>query len=269
VPDAPAEDPGSNNMRFLFVICGGLIGLAIWHMLCSLGRSAQPSGRRRAAPAAIAHAQPSGSGSTSVRGVLGFLFLLAGVGLLALGAIQAWDTWELAEREARAVTAAELAQAQGPASAPAGWLSYTFARSKPAGVSVLRNRVGGSGSVEAPCLLVQVGDQWLVAEVAPGFSGNRLVGRLQALNSPAARDLVRRIHANQETPVALLPYEFVAIDGSESEHQVRYEQAASFGLIGLPLLVLGLWLVCRRRPAAAIEAAPTHDPFAAPALPRG
>jgi hypothetical protein len=136
-------------------------------------------------------------------------------------------------------------------------------------VSVVRNRVGGSGSVQAPCLLVQVGDKWLVATVAPGFSGNRLVGRLQPLNSPAAKDLVRQIHENQVTPVTLLPYEFNAIDGCESEHQVRYEQAASFGLIGLPLLVLGLWLVCRRRPAAAREPSPSHDPFAFPALPRG
>jgi hypothetical protein len=263
-PDTPASDSGSSGMRILFKLCGGLIGLAIYNLFCGIGGSRQSSGRR---PAAIANARASGS--SPVRAVFGFLFLLAGVGLLALALIRCWETWQLAGRKARVVTAADLLKAKDPASLPAWWISYTFEQSRPAGVSVARNRAGGSGPVQAPCLLVQVEDKWLIASVAPGFSGNRLVGRLQPLDSAASKDLVRQIRAGQETPVALLPYEFNAIEGCASEHRLRYKQAASVGIVGLPLLLLGLWLVCRRRPAAAREAAVSHDPFAVRALPRG
>jgi hypothetical protein len=249
-------------MRLLFILCGGLIGLAIYHMFCSLGSSGQSSGRR---PAAIANARAGGS--SPVRAVFGFLFLLAGVGLLALAGMQYWNTWELAERKAHAVTAADVLKAKDPGSLPARWLSYTFEQSRPAGVSVTRNRSGASGTVQATCLLVQVGDKWLIATVAPGFTGNRLVGRLLTLNLAASKDVIRQIRAGQPTPVDLLPYEFNAVDGCESDHQIRYEQAVSVGIVGLPLLLLGLWLVCRRRPAPEREVAVSRSPYTVRALP--
>src|SRR5437016_5553393 len=70
-PDAPAADSGSPGLRILFILCGGLIGLAIYHMLCGIGSSMQPSGRRSAA---MANMRPGGS--SPVRAVFGFLFLL-------------------------------------------------------------------------------------------------------------------------------------------------------------------------------------------------
>jgi hypothetical protein len=206
--------------------------------------------------------------ASPLRRLIGVVFLLGGLGLLALGGLHAWNTWEIAQRQPLPISAAELQQAKDSSSWSGAWVSYTFAQSKPTGMALIRRRSGGVGEVQAPCLLVQAGDKWLIAAVAPGFRGNRLVGLLLPA-APDAEELGRRIRAGQKAPPVLLPYEFNAIDGCESEHRLRYEQAGIVGFVGLLAVVLGLVLVRGRRQPAPAEPDPGPNPFGVRPLPQG
>jgi hypothetical protein len=92
-----------------------------------------------------------------------------------------------------------------------------------------------------------VDDKWLMASVAPGFEGNRLVGRLLPLESPPSQLLSEKIEGFD--PAALLAYEFNAVDGCASDQRLRYVRAAWYAGLGLLGVLLGLWLIrAGRRP---------------------
>jgi hypothetical protein len=244
----------------LFIICGGLLGLMLFNLLCGVGKAAQGSG---------AGSSVGARRSSPLRRFFGVVILLGGGVLLALGLVHFWDTWGIAHRKYRPVSAAELKKAKGPTALPTTWIAYTFEQSKSPGIAVVRRRLGLGGEVEAPCLLVQVGDRWMMATVAPGFRGNRLQGRLLPLPANASKDLLPPLRPGEARPPALLPYEFNAIDSCESEHQQRYIQAGVAGFLGLLAVLLGLWLVRGGRQPAAPAAEFEGPRFSVRPLPHG
>jgi hypothetical protein len=221
---------------------GGALGGVI---AAGLREASAPSGYSRGA-AALPRAS---GGSSPLRWIFGLLLLLGGGFFLLAAVVQFCNTWEIARRKPKVVTAAEFSRNDYPGAAPA-WISYTFSESKPIDLNVSRPRLDGSGDVQARCLLVKVEDKWLVATVAPGFKGKSLVGRLHPVDSPASRPLIEQIRQQQRQPSALLPYEFNAVEGSASDQRERYTLAAGAGCIGLVGVLPGLYLLCRKRRSA-------------------
>ena len=74
--------------------------------------------------------------------------------------------------------------------------------------------------------------------------GNRLVGRLSPLEPSLSKRLIEKLQKIEPNPAALLPYEFNAVDGCESDRRERYTAAAVCAFLGLLGLLPGLWL-CR------------------------
>jgi hypothetical protein len=224
-------------MLKLLPIFGGAIGGLLYAGLTS-SQASVPSG----AP----HATSGTSGSSSLKWMFGLLLILGGGAFLVLAFVHFHDTWQIAQREPTAATAADLCRKDYLESAPA-WIAYTFAESKPTKLTVTRQRLGHGGDVQARCLLVRVEDKWLLATVAAGFEGNNLVGRLLPLNSSSSQSLIERLRKAEPARLALLPYEFNAVDGSRSDQQQRYAAAGLIAFFGLMALVFGLGLVRRRR----------------------
>ena len=236
---APGPISSPSGMSTLLPIFGGAIGGALYGALNS------PAGRPL--PRGAARAPRS---SNPLKWTIGLLLILGGGLFLPLALVHVYDTWDLARREPQVVTAAELRCTQDPKALPAAWIAYTFEESKPTELTVTRRRLGLGGDVQARCLLLRVEDKWLIASVAVGFEGNRLVGRLLPLDAAASHSLLERIRRIEPDPSALLPYEFNAVDGSASDQRLRYMGAAWCAFFGLLGLLLGVRLVCgKRRPA--------------------
>ncbi len=155
-----------------------------------------------------------------------------------------YNTWQIAKWVPKEVTAAELRQTRDPKSYPAPWLAFTLEASKPAEMNVTRHRLNHGGDVEARGLFVPVEDTWMFVSVAPGFEGNRLVGRLYPLDPAQSKSLVEQIRKVEPNATSLLPYEFNAVDGCESDRRERYTGAAVCAVLGV--LGVGLGLLLRR-----------------------
>jgi hypothetical protein len=231
---APGPFTNPSGMAKLLPIFGGAIGGLAYAALTSSSGNAPASyatGPRR---------------SSSRKWIVGLFLALGGGLFLVMALVHFVDTWKIAHREPKVVTAAELRGTKTSESPPGAWIAFTFEESKPTQVTVTR-RLGHGGDVKARCLLVRVEDKWLLASVAPGFEGNRLVGRLRPLDSPPSQLLSEKVEGIG--PAALLAYEFNAVDGCPSDQRQRYLRAASYAALGLLGLLLGLWLFrASRRP---------------------
>lgn len=243
-PPGPINKP--SNLAILLPVFGGAIGGALYGALAASSNSAPSRGVRG----------PGGTGGTATaKWILGLLFVLGGGLLLLVAAFQFFQTLKIAHREPRSVTAAEIRKTKNSKSSPGAWIAYNFAESKPTDITVTRRRLGHGGDVKAHCLLVRVEDKWLVASVATGFEGNRLVGRLVANDSPSAQSLFDKVHKIQPKS-SLLPFEFNSVDGSVSDQEARYLACAWLGGFGFLGLLLGAFLIRGKRPVAASESAP-------------
>jgi hypothetical protein len=191
-------------------------------------------------------AAPGTRASSPVRVTLGLFFLLGGIVFLGIAGVMFYDTWKIAQWVPKEVTAAELGQTKDPKSYPGPWLAYTFEGSKPTELNVTRPRLNHGGDVEAHGLLVQVEDKWMFVSVAPGFEGNRLVGRLTPYDPVQSKPLIERLRKIEPNPAALLPYEFNAVDGCASDQRQRYTVAGVCASLGFVGLLPGL-LLCRKR----------------------
>jgi hypothetical protein len=169
------------------------------------------------------------------------LLILGGGLFLLLAFVHICDTWKIARREPKVVTAAELRRPK-TTKMPTAWIEYTFAESKPTELTVTRTRLGNGGDVQARCLLVRVEDKWLAATVALGFEGDTLVGRLLPLDSPSSQSLIERIRKLEPNPSALMSYEFNGVDGSASDQRQRFIAAGVIAAIGLLGVLLGVHL---------------------------
>ncbi len=235
---APGEftkPPGWVNMLPMF---GGAVGGAVAGAIIA---STANSGGTRYSTAA-----PATRGSTPVKRLVGLLLILGGLLFLVVAPVVFYNTWQNAQWVPKEVTAAELSQTREPKSYPGPWLAYTFEAAKPAEMNVMRQRLKHGGDVEARGLFVPVEDHLMFVSVAPGFEGNRLVGRLSPLDPTLSKPLVERMRKMELHSAALLPFEFKAVDGCESDRRQRYAGAAVCAVLGLLGLVPGL-LLCRKR----------------------
>jgi hypothetical protein len=238
---APGEFAKPSALVKMLPVFGGAIGGVVAGAI--IASSASSGGTYYSAAA------PATRGFSPLRWMFGLSFILGGVFFLVIAGVVFYNTWKIAQWEPKEVTAAELGQAKDPRSYPAPWLAYTFEASKPAELTVTRQRLKNGGDVEARGLLVQVGDKWMFVSVAPGFEGNRLVGRLSPLDPVQSKPVIERIRKVEPNPAALLPYEFNAVDGCASDRRQRYAGAAVCAVLGLLGLVPGL-LLCRKRRTA-------------------
>jgi hypothetical protein len=194
-------------------------------------------------------ATPGARSSGPVRVTFGLFFLLGGIVFLGLAGVMAYDTWKITQWVPTEVTAPELIKAKDPKAYPGPWIAYTFEGSKPTEMNVTRQRLNHGGDVEARLLLVQVEDKWMFASVAPGFEGNRLVGRISPLDPVQSKPLIERLKKIEPNPAALLPYEFLAVDGCQSDQRQRFTIAGVCAFLGLLGVIPGI-LLCRKRRAA-------------------
>src|SRR5262249_12237478 len=230
---APGEFTKPSGLVTMLPIFGGAVGGALAGAIMAGSGGTLPSA-----------ATPRGS--SPVKKMLGLCLILGGLLFLIGGTAMFYNTWKIDRRVPKEVTTAELCQAKDPKSYPGPWIAYTFEASKPAEMKVTRQRLNQGGEVEARGLFVGVEDQWMFVTVAPGFEGNRLVGRLCPLDPALSKPLSERIRKLEANPAALLPHEFNGVDGCESDRRQRYTGAAVSAFLGL----LGLWpglLLCRKR----------------------
>jgi hypothetical protein len=186
------------------------------------------------------------SGSSPVKKTFGVILLLGGLFFLLCAGGIFYNAWKIAQWVPKYVTAAELRAANDPKTYPGPWIAYTFAESKPAEMTVKRQRLNFGGEVQARGLLVAVEDQWMFVSVASGFEGNRIIGRLSPLDPALSTTLAQRLQKMDPNPPALLSCEFNAVDGCASDRHSRYTVAGVCAVLG----VAGVWpglLLCRRR----------------------
>jgi hypothetical protein len=200
-------------------------------------------------------ATPATRGSSPGKRMFGLFFVLGGIVFLIAAPVMFYNTWKIAQWVPKEVTADELRQTKDSKSYPGPWLAYTFEASKPTEMKVTRQRLNHGGDVEARGLFVQVEDKWMFVSVAPGFEGDRLVGRLSPLDPALSKPLMERLRKMEANPAALLPYEFNGADGCESDRRQRYTGAAVCAFLGLLGLVPGL-LLCRKRRTVQGHSAP-------------
>lgn len=105
----------------------------------------------------------------------------------------------------RVVTADELRKLQNPETLADRWVSFTFTKGMDTGLSFVSRR---SRTVHSKCLLIEVKDALLIAEVKPGFSGKTVEGRLVVWDSLLYQKMTDQlnkiaIHNNRR----LLPYQ--------------------------------------------------------------
>jgi hypothetical protein len=225
-------------------IFGGAFGGLIY---AGLTAASQPEAGWTGPPTSSGSNAPQRSSGVRKK-ILGALLILGGCSFLALASVHFYDTWNIAQREPTVVTAADLCRKDYTATAP-DWIAYTFSESKPANITVTRQRLGRGGEAEARCLVVRADKKWLIATVGPGFEGNNLVGRLLPLDSPASQSLIERVRKVAPNRAALLPFEFNALDGSASDQRQRYTAAGFIAVFGVLGLLLGLYFFrCGRRP---------------------
>ena len=241
---APGEIYKTPGWVNLFPMFGGAIGGAVGGLIAEGMRAnaGDSGGRSYSASASAAR------GSSPIKKMLGLLFLLGGLLFLVGAPVMFYETWKIAQWVPREVTVAELRRTTEPKSYPGPWLAYTFEASKPAEINVKRQRLNHGGDVEARGLFVPVEDAWMFVSVAPGFEGNRLVGRLSPLDPALSKSLVERLRKVEPNATGLVPYEFHAVDGCESDRRERYAGAAVCAILGLLGVGPGL-LLCRKRRA--------------------
>jgi hypothetical protein len=239
---APGEFTKPSGLVNMLPVFGGAIGGVVAGAI--MASSASSGGTLHTAIA------PGTRSSSPVRKMFGWFFILGGALFLVIALVLFMDAWKVAHWEAKEVTAAELGKAKDPKSYPGPWIAYTFEESKPTDLNVTRQRLNRGGDVEARGLLVQVEDKWMFVSVAPGFEGNRLVGRLTPFEPVQSKPLIEKIRKIEPNPAAVLPYEFNGVDGCESDQRQRYSGAALCAFLGLLGLLPGMLLVRRRRQTA-------------------
>ena len=223
-------------------VLGGAVGGAIAGAM--MAGSARSGGTLHSP--AYSAAAPATRGRSPVKLMFGVVLILGGVFIIGNALVMFYDTWKIAQWVPKEATRAELLKTTDPKSYPGPWLAYTFEGSKPAEMNVTRQRLNHGGDVEARGLFVQVEDKWMFVSVAPGFEGNRLVGRLSPLDPAKSKPLIEGIRKVEPNPAALLLYEFIAVDGSESDQRQRYTGARVCAFLGFGSLLPGL-LLCRKR----------------------
>ncbi len=224
------EGPQMNGLWMLLPMFGGALGGLAYGAV------------------AAAHGSNGGSGGTSgganwtaVKTILAVVLIILGGLFMVLAFVHINTTMQVAQREAKAATPAEL-RTRTYVSAPPAWVSYTFEESKPIDETVTRHRNSRGGEVEAQCIMVRVETRWMVATVAKGFEGNELVGQIMPIDSPTSQPLIDRVKKQQDDPRSILPYEFYAVEGCPSDQQFRYTVAGMIGGIGFLSFVFGFYL---------------------------
>jgi hypothetical protein len=178
----------------------------------------------------------------------GLLTILLG-GFLGL---VAWALYESGQEapltQPRSVTADELLNVRDVKDLP-GPISYTFSNSIDTGMELVRTRIGSKdGTPKGRFLLVQVKDRWLITEVEPEFSGNKVVGELQKWSSPLSLDIIKKIEAKYPGRVAkMLPYQLYAVHVLKEKGSISKAQAALAALFAVILVCTGLATLMKRR----------------------
>jgi hypothetical protein len=234
--DAPGEFKKPSAWVNLLPVFGGAIGGAVAGAITasSAGYGGTP------------YATAARTGSSPVRKTFGVILILGGLFFLLCAAGIFYNAWKIAQWVPKEVTAAELRAAIDPKTYPGPWIAYTFEASKPADMTVKRQRLNYGGEVEARGLLVAVEDTWMFVSVAPGFEDNRIIGRLSPLDPKVSKDLTQWMRKKDPNAPALLSCEFNAVDGCASDRRQRYTVAAVCAVLG----VAGLWpglRLCRKR----------------------
>src|SRR5262245_55442293 len=151
------------------------------------------------------------------------------------------------------ITAAEVLALKSPASLPNQYVTLTASKIVHTDVRLVKTRYGRSETVRE-YVLVQVGDRWLVADVPPGFRGNRLTGYLAKWTASNDVDALQRLY--QELPgrdrERRMPFELNA--GDDQVMKSRAFLAVFGSLAGLGL-VWAVYSLCRRVPVVTPPAA--------------
>jgi hypothetical protein len=150
-------------------------------------------------------------------------------------------------QESRAVTAAELLQIDDPRKLEDPWVVYEAPQAIETQVGI---ESGRRNKTRTRFLLAQVQDRWLIVEVAPGFSGNRIEGQLTVMDSPMYLEALGRVRAQfPDKAPRMLAYQLNA----EKERVVVARQedrvlSGSLGLIGIVIVIYGLKVALSRPP---------------------
>jgi hypothetical protein len=233
MPQPNDKEGGSEGMRIFAGVAGGLVGAMLYDAVTGTGTAAPCV--RPSSTGSHAYAGGGGGGGGGVRRVAGVVLVIVG-GVLIAGAVRGMlNPDELSDDKSRPITAAELQQLDGPGAAPGGLVAYTVQKAKDTGIERVRQRTARSAEAKAHIFLLQVDNKWMIAAVPPGFKGNKLVGRLESLNTPQSRAMVEDILDNEPEPVALLPFELNTVDSIERNrpaHLFAVGLLAFLGLVG-------------------------------------
>jgi hypothetical protein len=191
------------------------------------------------------------AGLPGLKWVVGlFLFLVAGaVMLLALGCY--FSNQSEGERGPREATADELRNLTSLNSLPDAWLSYSFPKSSETSVRLDTASLGNQQAY-SQFILVPVEDCWLVAQVPPGFSGNKLVGKVERLGTWDGRTFEKNLDqkiiaqikaSNPDKANRILQYQVNAVQPYESKVRSGYMLAGGIAAGGLLVGGLGLTII--------------------------
>jgi hypothetical protein len=182
------------------------------------------------------------SGGAGVGRWLGILVLLGLAGLFGLGAAALLIDTPQESTPPRAVTAAELLEIKDVKKLSDEWVVYDAPRVVDTEVQIVSGR--GRRQTRTILVLAQVQDRWLIVQVPPDFSGNRLEGRLQEWDSPLYLESMGKVRAKfPQVANRLLPYQLNAeTERAEVDRQGTRLFGGGLGVVGLVCLVIGLKL---------------------------
>src|SRR5262249_30149732 len=147
------------------------------------------------------------------------------------------------ERGPREVTAAELRNLTDYSSLPDPWISYSFPKSSETAVR-LEKTLLANHQAYSRFILVQVQDHWIVAQVRPDFTNNKLVGKVERLGSWDGRTLEKNlgskivsqiVASNPDKIDRILPYQVNTVTPYQSKTRMGYLLAGAIAFGGLVL----------------------------------
>jgi hypothetical protein len=179
----------------------------------------------------------------------GGLMLIGGCLAILVGAAFALEAKEASQRGPKAMTEAELAKVENPATLHGNWIEYDSPQSIETGteleyISALKN-----GKIHSRFVLVRVGKGWMMAEVSPKFAGQHFVGEIKPLShSPLGEKVLQDIRRRQPTETqTLLPYYLDAVRTYEMGTRSQYLTAGGVAFMGLVFAAFSMKMLLVKR----------------------
>ena len=162
--------------------------------------------------------------------------MLVGGGLaILIGLVLALEASQASDGGPKTMTEAELTAADDPLTHSGSWIAYDSPQSIETGTQLEYLSALKKEKIHSRFVLLRVGKGWMIAEVAPKFTGQRYVGEIKELShSPLGEKILQDIRRRRPDETrTLLPCYLYAVKTFEMGTRSRYITAGGVAFFGL------------------------------------